>query len=124
MKAKSPPVITFRPNDPLQDFYEDREGNRYSVARLIDDTKKLKPFKCPVAALSLAGKIWDGKDIAYLAFHVKKVNEADLSKPIILAWDGEIADGRHRLIKALTKGHRYIKAVRMTWKIEPCRPAP
>lgn len=113
-----PPKITFRDIDPLQDYY--RKGNElYSVARLVDETKNLKPFAAPIAALNLSDVIWSDKTIFGIAFEVYKVMEADLSYPIILDWDGEIADGRHRLIKAIAEGKRTIQAVRMTWKIEP-----
>lgn len=88
---------------------------------LIDDTKHLKSFDAPIAALDLSYEIWKGQDMFGLANHCKKVNAADLSKPIILAWNGEVADGRHRIIKAVMLGKRTIKAVRMTWKPEPCR---
>ena len=118
-----PPKIIFHKPEPLQDYYRDKKGNLYSVARIIDDTKHLKPFNCPIAAIPLGDDIWAGATIYELAFHVRKVMDADLSKPIILDWEGNIADGRHRVIKAIVEGKRTIKAVRMTWKIEPCREA-
>lgn len=114
-----PPKVRFRPIDPLQDYYCDIQGDQYSVARLVDETRHLKPFSLPIAAVTLSDAIWQDKTIFDLAFHVKKVMEADLSKPIILDWHGNVADGRHRIIKALVEGKRTIKAVRMTWKIEP-----
>lgn len=114
------PVIKFRDIEPLQDFYDDGEGNRWNVARLIDDTKHLKPFDAPLACIDLSTRPWSNCDIFDLAFHCKKVMDADLSKPIIIAWDGSIADGRHRLIKALALGKKTIKAVRMTWRPVPC----
>jgi len=117
------PAIKFREPEPLQDYYRDREGFLYSVAKLVDDTRNLKPFKCPLASLDLSAHIWDDQNIIDLAFHCKRVNEADLSKPIIIAWDGVIADGRHRIIKALSNGEKHIMAVRMTWKPAPCSKA-
>lgn len=114
------PLIKFRDPEPLQDYYNG-DGKSYSVARLIDDCKDLKPFDCPIASLNVGTAIWSGESLLSLARHVQKVNDADLTKPIILDWDGCIADGRHRLIKAIIKGRKTIKAVRMTWKPEPCR---
>lgn len=116
-----PPKISFGRIEPLQDYYRDGGGNLYSVAKLIDDTKSLKSFDAPLASLDLSGNIWNGCDMFDLAWHCNKVNKADLKKPIIIAWDGAIADGRHRVIKAIIEGKRTIKAVRMTWKPEPCR---
>ena len=118
-----PPKIEFRAIDPLQDYYRDPDGNQYSVARLVDEVKSLKPFDLPIAGLDLSAFIWNDCNIYQLAFHCKKVVEADLRKPIILDWHGCVADGRHRIIKSLIEGRKTIKAVRITWHIEPCRKA-
>lgn len=118
MKSKYP-KLEFRDIDPLQDYYNDGLGNSWSVARLADAAKDLEPFEMPLAGIDLDTEIWKGCNIFDLAFHVKKVNEADLSMPIILDWNGSIADGRHRIIKAIIQGKRTIKAVRITWKIKP-----
>lgn len=118
-----PPKVTFRKAEPLQDRYSDREGNLYSVARLIDDTKHLPTFDVPVAALGVGDVIWAGSSIFELALHVRKCMDADLDCPILLDWNGDIADGRHRLIAAIAKGRRTLKARRMTWKPDPDRKA-
>lgn len=115
------PLIDFRDNNPLQDYYYDGDGGYYSVARLVDETKHLTPFDAPLAAINLSARSWNDSNLFELAFHVKCVMEADLNMPIILDWNGKIADGRHRVIKAIVEGRKTIKAVRMTWKIEPCR---
>jgi hypothetical protein len=120
---KKPPKVPFRSIDPLQDYYQDGEGNCYSVARLIDDTKDLPVFEAPLAALDLSSCPWSGSNMYVLAFHVKKCMEADLSFPILLDWAGGIADGRHRVLKAIATGKRTIKARRMTWKPEPDKKA-
>lgn len=119
--AKKPPKVRFRDNDPLQDYFNDGRGNLYSVAKLIDEAKSLPIFEVPLAALNLGDEIWKGSTVYQLAFHVKQCMEADLSYPILLDWEGGIADGRHRVIRALAEGRRTIKARRMTWKPEPCR---
>lgn len=124
MSKNNYPYLPFSVNDPLQDCFFDVNGDCYGVARLVDMSKDLLIFDCPLAALNLSTKIWEGNNIFDLAFHVKKINDADLSKPIILAWDGTIADGRHRIIKAIADGKNTIKAVRITWKPTPCRYAP
>lgn len=116
-----PPKVTTRRADPLQDYYRDGNGDLYSVARLVDDAKALPIFEVPLAALDLSGKIWEGSNILSLSFHVKKVMDADLNCPILLDWNGSIADGRHRIIKAIVTGKRTIKARRMHWQPEPCK---
>lgn len=44
--------------------------------------------------------------------HMQAVNNADLNIPIILDENGELMDGRHRLMKAMLTGAEKIKAVR------------
>lgn len=44
--------------------------------------------------------------------HMKMVNEADLSYPILLNEDGFVIDGRHRLAKAILNGDKTIKSKR------------
>ena len=46
-----------------------------------------------------------------LVAHVVLLDAADLSYPIILAADGSVMDGRHRLAKALREGRGTIDAV-------------
>jgi hypothetical protein len=116
----NPPKLKFADAYPLQEYYDDGCGNRWCVSRLIDEAKDLTPFDVPLAALDLSGVIWQGYDIWAIAFHCKRVRDADLSKPIILTWDGCVADGRHRIIKALMTGKATIKAVRITWRVTPC----
>lgn len=121
MKTGKPPIVKMRDPEPLQDYYRDRNGNLYSVAKLLDDTKKLPVFDCPLAALDLTGAPWDGENLLGLAFHVKKCMNADLKFPILLDWDGQIADGRHRVVRAIATGATTIKARRMTWRATPDR---
>lgn len=123
MAVKKPPKVKLRTYEPLQSWFQDVDGNRYSVARLVDDTKHLPVFKVPLAALDLTGEIWKGENMKALAYHVRSCMEADLSYPILIAWDGSIADGRHRIIKALATGKRTILARRMDWRPEPDKPA-
>ena len=118
-----PPKVKLRDPEPLQDYYRDRDGCLYSVARLIDDSKDLPVFEVPVAAIDLSDRIWDESNIYGLAFHVRKCMSADLSCPILLDWNGALADGRHRIIKAIATGKTTILARRMQWKPEPCRKA-
>jgi hypothetical protein len=118
---KQPPKVAFREAEPLQDYYCDGKGGWYSVAKLVDDTKHLPVFEVPLAALELDHKIWHDCDMLGLACHVKRCMDADLDHPILLDWSGSIADGRHRVLKAIALGKRTIKARRMTWKPDPCR---
>ena len=53
--------------------------------------------------------------------HFRAVQDADLNMPIILDEDGELMDGRHRLMKAMLTGAETIKAVRFQENPAPCR---
>ncbi len=46
-----------------------------------------------------------------LVFHVRLMDDADLAFPIILAADGTVMDGMHRVAKALRLGRSEIEAV-------------
>lgn len=56
-----------------------------------------------------------------MVMHMKAVNDADLEKPIILDEDGDLMDGRHRLMKAMLIGAQTIKAVRFDENPSPCQ---
>ncbi|MCZ4330764.1 hypothetical protein [Castellaniella denitrificans] len=114
-----PPVLKFSRIDPLQDYFEDRDGNRYDVARLVDASKDLPVFDLPLAGLDLDGcYVWRDATLHEAAGHLRRVMKADLSFPILLSWTGSIIDGRHRIVKALMQGKRTIKVRRMTWRPE------
>ena len=51
--------------------------------------------------------------------HVRLIEEADLSFPIILSAIGEVMDGRHRLAKALLLNRTEIEAVQFEEDPEP-----
>ncbi len=51
--------------------------------------------------------------------HLKLIREADLSFPIILAADGRVMDGMHRVAKALLEGLTTIEGVRFETDPEP-----
>ena len=76
----------------------------WSVARLVELSKDLPIFEAPIAAIATDYTITDSNDIRNFVAHVKKVLEADLDYPIILASNGVIMDGRHRLAKAILEG--------------------
>jgi hypothetical protein len=46
-----------------------------------------------------------------LVAHIELVDAADLAYPIVLAADGCVMDGRHRVVKALLQGRSTIDAV-------------
>ena len=51
--------------------------------------------------------------------HIKLINDADLSFPIILSANGELMDGRHRVVKAALEGSDGIEAVQFESDPDP-----
>jgi hypothetical protein len=54
-----------------------------------------------------------------VAGHARLINETDLRHPIILAADGRVMDGMHRVAKALIEGRDVIRAVQFEVDPEP-----
>ena len=51
--------------------------------------------------------------------HLRLIEEADLSYPIILSSDGRVMDGMHRVAKVLLEGKEKIEAVQFSKDPEP-----
>ena len=48
-----------------------------------------------------------------MAYHIRRMNKADLQYPIILDDTGYICDGWHRLLKSIIGGKETIMAIRL-----------
>jgi hypothetical protein len=51
--------------------------------------------------------------------HIRLIEAADLSFPIILSSDGAVMDGMHRVVKAALQGGEHIEAVQFDRDPEP-----
>jgi len=95
-----------------------RGGQRFLwyTERLWRLAEKLPPFEISICGVpELDQNCWfDGSEptLRRVAEHCARINDADLSKPIILNVDGSLMDGGHRLCKALLEGRQTILAVR------------
>jgi hypothetical protein len=87
----------------------------WDVDTLIALTAALPRKRVPLAAICELDEAWFGEGEAAtwraLIDHVKLMDDADLSFPVILAADGRVMDGMHRVAKALRLGHDHIDAV-------------
>jgi len=98
-----------------------RCGNsEYSVARLVALSAKLPVMEVPLDHLSVYTR-YEKLTLRDLVMHMKTALDADLAFPIILDEDGDIMDGRHRVMKAILQGEKTIKAVRFDENPSPCR---
>jgi len=86
-------------------------GHKFSVARLIELSKSLPVMEIPLDHLNVY-YTYKNMSLRMFVSHMQAVLDADMSCPIILDEDGEILDGRHRVMKAMLHGDKTIKAVR------------
>lgn len=94
--------------------------NSWSVARLFELSRDLEVMEIPLNHLGIY-YTYEKLTLREMVMHMKAVNDADLNTPIILDEDGELMDGRHRLMKAMLLGKKTIKAVRFDENPSPCR---
>lgn len=89
----------------------------WDVARLISLSMDFKIKEVPLSAIKeLEENFWYGGEgdvttCRSIVEHMRLIDEADLSYPIILSSEGRVMDGMHRLCKALLKGKGKIRAV-------------
>ena len=94
--------------------------HHWSVERLVMLSKDFEVMDIPLNHLNVIHN-YDRISLRGMATYIRAVNEADLSYPIIIDEDGEIMDGRHRIVKCLVEGIDTIKAVRFDKNPEPCK---
>lgn len=94
--------------------------HEWSVARLFELARDLPVMDVPLDHLSLY-YTYEKLTIREMVMHMQAVIAADLSKPIIMDEDGELMDGRHRLMKAMLDGEKTIRAVRFDENPSPCQ---
>lgn len=104
----------------IQEGQRSRLGNNsWSVARLITLSKDFEVMEIPLQHLNVYNT-YEKLTLREMVVHMKAVRDADLQYPIILDEDGEIMDGRHRIMKALFFGIKTIRAVRFETNPSPC----
>lgn len=92
----------------------------WSVPRLFELSRDLPVVDVPLDYLCVSST-YSGLNMRDMVMHIQAVLDADLDKPIILSEDGDIMDGRHRVMKAILNNVETIKAVRFDENPEPCR---
>ena len=78
--------------------------------------KKIKPFKMPLASfnLDLVYHQFDNDNLYAVIYQIKRVANCDIAKPIVIDDVGQVADGMHRIVKAISMDMEYIMAYRLT----------
>ena len=87
----------------------------WDVDRLIHLSAQLPRRRVPLRLIRELDEVWFGDDEhgtwRALIEHVRLIDLADLSFPIILSSTGAVMDGMHRAAKATLAGHEDIDAV-------------
>lgn len=86
----------------------------YLATSLAKHAQDLEVFEMPLKGIDISRMPWSSSNSSLKDFvkHMKRVMNADLSNPIILDHEGYIADGWHRVARALLEDEPMIKAVR------------
>ena len=105
----------FRPSD--------RGLLAWDVDRLIELSSPLPRHAVPLDSIRELDEPWHGDDEPptwrAMLEHIRLIDAADLSYPIILSSDGSVMDGMHRVMKAAWHHHGTIEAVRFVRDPEP-----
>lgn len=87
----------------------------WDMDRLIELTSQLPRKMVPLNQIQELDEEWFGDDERptwrALLEHVRLIEGADLSYPIILSANGAVMDGMHRVAKAMLEGRSGIEAV-------------
>lgn len=95
-------------------------NHKWSVPRLVELSRDFEVMDIPLSHLNVY-HVYQKLTLRDMVMHFKAVQDADMTKPIILDEDGELMDGRHRIMRALLDGAETIKAVRFDKNPNPCR---
>jgi hypothetical protein len=85
----------------------------WDVDRLVALSSALPRKMVPLSALreSQEACLNNEEGASAIQEHLRLIEEADLSYPIILSANGAVMDGRHRVAKGAREGRRAIEAV-------------
>ncbi len=94
--------------------YNRKDGTR--KAQTLYDFAKAKEYPVmdmPLWCIDLSTEAFECSQLKDFIFQCKRVNDCSLDYPIILDDKGTIADGYHRVCKAILEGRETIKAIRL-----------
>jgi len=93
----------------------------WDVARLIELSRDLPVKQVQLDSFWQVDTVYwtEPFTVRQFALHVRLVQEVDPSYPIILAADGRVMDGMHRIVRALLNGEGTIAAVQFAVTPEP-----
>ena len=95
------------------EFYRGENVWKAETLYLFAKAKKYPVRDLPLWAVDLSDKAFSCNNLSQFIFQCRRVQETSLEYPIILDDFGQIADGYHRLCKAILEGRKTIKAIRL-----------
>ena len=112
--ANEPPVIDVGTLEFSESNY--RRGDEHWMAATLSKAvmdQGLEPFDLPLAALDLSVLHFSVKSADEFIWQMKRCLDCDYNIPIMLDNLGQIADGSHRVCKAILEGKSTILAYRL-----------
>jgi hypothetical protein len=101
----------------------DRGLLAWDVDRLTQLASSLPRKRIPLSQIRELDEVWFGDDERptwrAMLEHIRLIDEADLSFPIMLSRRGTVMDGMHRVAKAVRQGRQEIDAVQFDEDPEP-----
>lgn len=97
----------------------------WDLHRLIRLSRGIAPEELALEAFAELDQNWWYGEAAEpptpraLAGHMALVQQADLRFPVLIAADGGLIDGMHRLVRALLEGQSRVQAIRLPALPEP-----
>lgn len=85
-----------------------------STLYLFAKAKECPIIDIPLVAFDLSGNGFSIDNTNDFIFQCKRTLDCSLEHPIILDDYGQVADGYHRICKAILEGKETIKAIRLT----------
>jgi hypothetical protein len=107
----------FRPSDHGYDAWD--------VDHLIELSGDLPVEEVPLSSIrELDTVYWFGADgspmtVRILVRHMQRINEVNVSYPVILGAEGQVMDGMHRVARCLLEGRSSVAAVQFEEQPEP-----
>ena len=89
----------------------------WDVHKLVDASADLPVHDLPLTDIAEINENWWYQESGSvptpesIARHIRLVQQANLTYPIILCAKGRLMDGMHRVVKALSENHKTIRAV-------------
>ena len=119
-KQENPPIVDYGTFSFGESYYA-RGHSRWRADTLLRECQKqhLEPFELPLAGIDLSVLHFSVKSADDFVWQMKRCMDSNIDYPIILDNLGQVADGNHRICKALLEGRRTILAYRLQEMPEP-----